>query len=117
MTFSENIVRLRKKADLRQKKLAEKIGVSYGAVGNWESGNNTPKFSQILIICEALYCTPNDLLLGENEGNGYLVMEDGAKYGLTELDRLRKDKAELDEKFKNLLEKHIEALEMIKLGK
>jgi len=52
--FSDKITAARKKAGFTQETFAKKLGVSNGAVGNWESGRNFPKPDQMLIISEIL---------------------------------------------------------------
>lgn len=48
------IKRLREEAGLSQVQLAEKVGVHFNTVGNWEDGTTEPKASQVLKLSEAL---------------------------------------------------------------
>ena len=59
------IVECRKKADLTQKQLAEKLGITDRAVSKWENGKSIPDSSIMLELCKELGITVNDLLSGE----------------------------------------------------
>lgn len=52
MGFSENLQKLRREADISQKKLAKAIGVSQASVGYWEKGQRTPSISAVKKIAE-----------------------------------------------------------------
>lgn len=56
------ILELRKKNNLTQKELADKLGVTYQAVSKWENGKNIPDISILKIICEEYNIDINDLL-------------------------------------------------------
>lgn len=51
---------------LTQTQLAEAVGVTQGAVNQWESGLTYPRTSKLLVISEILGCKP-DLLISEAE--------------------------------------------------
>ncbi len=55
----------RKKKNLTQQELAEKLGVSDRSVGNWENGRNMPDLSLFKPLCKELDITLNDLMSGE----------------------------------------------------
>jgi len=55
----------RKKADLTQAQLAEKLGITDRAVSKWETGRAMPDSSVMLELCGILGITVNDLLSGE----------------------------------------------------
>ncbi|WFF73009.1 helix-turn-helix transcriptional regulator [Proteiniclasticum sp. QWL-01] len=52
MNFSSNLKNLRKDANLTQKQLADKLGVSLGTIRNWEQGINVPKYPAMKILSE-----------------------------------------------------------------
>lgn len=52
-------------AELTQKQLAEKLGVSEFTIMNWESGRSEPKYSQFKKICDACGVQMNDIFLPE----------------------------------------------------
>ncbi len=62
MSFSENLVTLRKQKSLSQEMLAERLGVSRQAVSKWEREEAQPELSKILAMCELFEVSPNELL-------------------------------------------------------
>ena len=52
---------LRKLANLTQKELAEKIGVSKQHVSSWERGQFNPSPSSVRMLCRALSCKHEEL--------------------------------------------------------
>lgn len=56
----------RGKIRISQAELARRLGVSPGAVGNWESGTRSPDAEMLSRIADALGCTV-DYLLGREE--------------------------------------------------
>ena len=59
------IAEQRKKANLTQMQLAEKLGITDRAVSKWETGRAMPDSSIMLSLCGILNVTVNDLLSGE----------------------------------------------------
>ena len=53
------------KAGKTQEELAKAIGVTQGAVAQWESGITNPKISNLKAIAQSLGCTLADLLSKE----------------------------------------------------
>lgn len=62
MRFSEKLSKLRKKHNLSQEQLAEKLNMSRQAVSKWESGSSYPDMATIIEICKILNCTINDIM-------------------------------------------------------
>ena len=60
-----NIAELRKKCDMTQMELADKMGISFQAVSNWERGNSMPDISKLPELAE-LFGVTIDQLLGEH---------------------------------------------------
>ena len=60
------IAKCRRKKDMTQRELAEKLNVSDRTVGNWENGRNMPDLSLFKPLCDELDISVNDLLSGEN---------------------------------------------------
>ncbi len=72
----------RKKQNLTQTQLAEKLHITNKAVSKWETGKSLPDASVMLELCEILEITVNDLLSGEvvvmenyKEKNEQLLLE------------------------------------------
>ena len=66
------IAECRKKANLTQAQLAERLGITDRAVSKWETGRAMPDSSIMLELCGVLGISVNDLLSGEAvEMNNY----------------------------------------------
>jgi DNA-binding Xre family transcriptional regulator len=48
-----------------QRELAELIGLSANAVSEMLQGKRVPSLETVGALCEALHCTPNDILLAD----------------------------------------------------
>lgn len=59
------IAECRKKNNLTQMQLAEKLNITDRAVSKWETGKALPDSSIMLALCDILNITVNDLLCGE----------------------------------------------------
>ncbi len=59
------IAACRKKENLTQMQLAEKMNITDRAVSKWETGKAMPDSSIMLALCDVLKITVNDLLSGE----------------------------------------------------
>ena len=59
------IAECRKKNNLTQMQLAERLGITDRAVSKWENGKSMPDSSIMLDLCKELKITVNDLLSGE----------------------------------------------------
>ena len=59
------IAERRKKANLTQMQLAEKLGITDRAISKWETGRSLPDSSIMLELCSIFGITVNDLLSGE----------------------------------------------------
>lgn len=65
MSIGSRIKEAREKAGYSQVRLSEIIGVSKGAVGNYESDKSSPKDIILFRIMEALHCDANFLFQDE----------------------------------------------------
>ena len=59
------IAQCRRKKQMTQQDLAEKLGVTDKSIGNWENGRNMPDLSLFKPLCDELDITINDLMSGE----------------------------------------------------
>lgn len=65
MNFGANLQNLRKKHNLSQEQLAEKLDVSRQAVSKWENGSSYPEMDKLIILSE-LFNVDIDLLVKGN---------------------------------------------------
>ena len=61
---SKNLSLLRKRANLTQDDLAEKLHVTRQAVSNWETGKCQPDVETLTALSEALHCDVTELIYG-----------------------------------------------------
>lgn len=79
------IAECRKKQNLTQSQLAEKLGITDRAVSKWENGRAMPDSSLMLDLCNILKISVNELLNGEvksmenNDKNNEKLLLDMAK--------------------------------------
>ena len=59
------ITECRKKKNLTQAQLAEKLNITDRAISKWETGKSMPDFDIMLKLCEILEISVNELLCGE----------------------------------------------------
>ncbi len=62
--IGKEISRLRKEKDMTQMELADKLGISYQAVSNWERGNSMPDIAKLPELAD-IFDISLDELLGE----------------------------------------------------
>lgn len=62
MTFSEKLKSLRRRTELSQEQLAEKLGVSRQAVTKWETGAGIPDIENIMAVSALFGVTVDELL-------------------------------------------------------
>ena len=89
MKFCDKLVKLRRKCNITQESLADKLDVSRQAVSKWESGLSYPDMSKMLQICKVLNCTLEDLMddgaikengSSSNKNNFYNYIQDLLKF-------------------------------------
>ena len=79
--IGEFIAECRKKQNLTQGQLAEKLGITDRAVSKWENGRAMPDSSLMLDLCSILKISVNELLSGEvidmenNKKNEQLLLD------------------------------------------
>ena len=76
MTLGEKIKELRKKANISQEELAEKIGVSRQAVTKWESDAGLPDLENLKSIATLFNISIDELLDYKKELLGDVVLEE-----------------------------------------
>ena len=75
MDFARRFIQLRNEADLTQEELAKKLGISKGAIGNYESGIRTPRAEDLDNIAD-YFNVSLDYLLGRNEERPEITLEE-----------------------------------------
>lgn len=76
MNLGDKLYELRRKKNLTQDEVAEKLNVTRQTISKWETNLSTPDFDKIAPLCELYGITPNELLLENdnktsNEGKEY----------------------------------------------
>lgn len=59
------IAECRKKQNLTQEQLAQKLGVSSKSISRWENGSNIPDYSVLDTLCNTLNISINELYYGK----------------------------------------------------
>ena len=67
MTIGEKIIELRKKENLTQEKLAEKLNISRQKICNWESDSTSPDIKQAKELTQIFKISLDDLLSNDTE--------------------------------------------------
>jgi len=67
MTIGEKIIELRKKENLTQEKLAEKLNISRQTICNWESDSTSPDIKQAKELTQIFKISLDDLLSNDTE--------------------------------------------------
>ena len=62
MKFCDKLTMQRKKNNMSQELLADRLGVSRQAVSKWESGTSIPDMERIMELCKVLNCNLDDLM-------------------------------------------------------
>lgn len=83
----------RKKQNLTQMELAEKLNITDRAVSKWERGKSLPDASVMLELCKVLNISVNELLTGEN-----LEMKDYNEQAEKNLIEMKKQKELADKR-------------------
>lgn len=65
MNFNRSLQELRKKNNLSQEELAEKINVARQTISKWELGETAPNLEQAIILANTLNVDLNELVLGK----------------------------------------------------
>lgn len=72
--LSDNIRNYRKKANISQDELAEKLGVSRQSISLWETGQTQPTIDNIIALAKIFNIT-SDELLGNAGGNNEMIQD------------------------------------------
>lgn len=102
--FADKLKKLRKQNKLTQEQFAEKMNISKGAVGMWETGKRTPDKDMLIKISEFFHM-PVDELIKPSSGYYYYYYYDDSELRPTEeeLSYIKKYRA-LDEHGKKVID-------------
>ena len=64
MTISERLFTILKKKNVSMPELSRMTGISRHTIYDWQKKNTNPGADKIMVLCEALQITPEDLLVG-----------------------------------------------------
>ncbi len=87
MTISERIFELIKERGMTQKEFSIATGIAQGSISDWKKKKTNPVSDKIMIICQVLKVTPEELLSGtEGEGkrsnpSDYIVIDKKTELG------------------------------------
>lgn len=81
MNFGSEITELRKKNDLTQEQLAEKLNVTRQAVSNWENDRNLPDIEMLIRISDEFDVSLDELIKGGETMNNMTekIIDDGSE--------------------------------------
>ena len=77
MSFGENLQYYRKREEITQEQLAERIEVSRQTISKWEAGTSYPEMEKIMQLCDMFSCSMDTLLRKDAQAE---VVEDSAQY-------------------------------------
>ena len=89
MDLGSKILALRKKQQLSQEKLGEKIGVTRQTISNWELNETLPDTKQLIALSK-VFLISIDELVGNNTQNLLEQKVDKVEEGITKNNRLTK---------------------------
>lgn len=88
--IGKRIVTLRKEKNMTQMELADKLGISFQAVSNWERGNSMPDISKLPELAE-IFGVTLDELLGEKSPLIEAAVEDRLEECIEKLEVEKED--------------------------
>ena len=77
MSLGQNLQFLRKRNDITQEQLAEKLDVSRQSISKWESNTTYPEMDKLIQLTQMFHCSMDDLL---QKDISTLYVEDKANY-------------------------------------
>ena len=112
MLISERIYKYIAERGMTQIEFSKKTGISQSTISDWRRKGTNPSADKIMIICDVLDISPNELLTGvesklknKAEADDYIVLDKGSKeYNLIGMYR------ELDVYARNRVEGYMTAL-------
>lgn len=87
MTISEKIFELLEQRNITQREFSEKTGIAQGAISDWKRKKTNPSADKILIICQVLDVSPDELLSGtmgtsqKSKSQDYYIIDKDSSIG------------------------------------
>ena len=95
LNLGENIRTCRRKMDMTQEQLAQRLGVSFQSVSRWENGTTYPDM-ELLPVLAGVFGVTTDMLLGipdekveEREKKSLLAINDNYKKVILTMDNVK----------------------------
>lgn len=63
LRFQTRLLRFRRVAGMSVADLSIKVGIKADTIYSWEAGKTLPNVRHVVMLCDALSITPNDLLI------------------------------------------------------
>lgn len=70
--FKQNLFRLLGKANISNTRLSKLTGIDLVTIRNYLSGKTLPNVKKLMLLCDALGCSPDDLLT-DNKYSKYML--------------------------------------------
>ena len=67
MTISERLFSIMEKKGITGYRLSKMTGISRQTINDWKKKNTNPGADKVMVICEALQITPQELLAGRTD--------------------------------------------------
>ena len=94
MTISERLFSIMKPKGISVSELARMTGISRHTIFDWQKKNTNPGADKIMLICESLSISPQELLLGDKKTEGaeeiHIEVDGLIMEGLRELSEAKK---------------------------
>jgi len=102
MTISERLFEIMKEKEISVGNLSRLTGISRQTIYDWQKKNTNPGADKIMIICEALQITPEELLAGKRN-NVAIVHDSSVSADGIEIELIKEYQELSDTKKKRLL--------------
>ena len=117
MIISERIFKILKDKNMSQNEFAREVGLSSSTISDWKTKKTNPTSEKIILICDVLEVTPEQLLTGKDIDEDYdesKVKRRRRQNKISEADmRILEDIHSLKEEQRKRLLKYMEALKQI----
>lgn len=113
MTIGERLFSIMKEKNISMPELSRMTGISRHTIFDWQRRNTNPGSDKIMVICEALQITPEELLIGKQRNDAPIDHDASVSVDGIEID-LVKEYQELSETKKKRLLAYMNMLQNTK---